>query len=72
MTIPELRAALTPITETALAERDDPDVTKAGIVLATLLGAIEDDVATDREVLDAVAITCGLICEHQIGKHPDA
>lgn len=66
MTIAELAAQLAPIAHAALAE-DDPDVQRAAIVLAALMGCIDD--GGDRAALDPLAIAAGLICEHMTGRH---
>jgi hypothetical protein len=69
MTLDELAAALAPVADEALAEHIDPNVVKAGTVLAALMGAIAGGGAVDLAVLDALAIHAGLICEHRNGMH---
>jgi len=71
MTLHELATALAPIAAEALDEQTDPDVKKASVVLAALMGAI-DGGEPDREVLAVMAINSGLICDHRLGKHAKA
>jgi hypothetical protein len=69
MTLDELAAVLGPLTDAALASTDEPNVTKLGIVLSAIMGAIEGGGDPDQEVIDALAIQAGLICQHRTGRH---
>lgn len=66
MTLPELAAALEPITNEALASHD-PDVVKASIVLAALMGAIDGGI--DTEAFTALWVMAKLVCDHRSGRH---
>jgi hypothetical protein len=66
MTLAELAAALAPITDDALISHD-ADVKKLGIVLAAIMGAIAGGGEPDRQVVDALAVHAGLICDHRSG-----
>lgn len=71
MTTYDLANALGPVTDEALAAPDDEVVRKLSIVLGAIMGAIEDGDAdqADHEVVDALAIHAGLICQHRAGRH---
>ncbi len=68
MTLDDLATALAPVADAA-HQSTDPDVQKLSIVLGAILGAIAGGGEPDREVLDALAIHAGLICEHRSGLH---
>ena len=66
--LPDLAAALKPIANAALAATD-PDVKKVSVILAAVMGCIAGPGAADREALDPLVISAGLICEHRSGRH---
>lgn len=69
MTLRDLEAALAPIADATAGEQADPNVVKLGIVLNAILGAIAGGGEPDQQVVDALAIHAGLICEHRSGRH---
>jgi hypothetical protein len=68
LTLTDLAAALAPITDAALTS-DDPDVMKLSTVLAAIMGAIAGGGTPDRQVINALAVNAGLICDHRSGLH---